>query len=149
MRHYCPPTLNWSPSSCPVNLPHWAFLTYNSPPHPIILGVLALLHPHLHPPSVTIGPQISFWNFLRPRPKNIFLQEQANRWVDVHAAAACRRLRGVGPSTSWGGGGCRRQAAILFFLSSSPLSSLSLGCLVLSRCALGTFSSSVFNHQLF
>ena len=133
MRHYCPSTLSWSPSSCPVNLPHWAFLTYNSPPHPIILGVLALLHPHLHPPSVTIGPKISFWNFLRPRPKK-FLQEQANRWVDVHVAAACRRLRGVGPSTSWGGGVAagKQPSSSSYHL---PLSHLSLSL----SWMLGTF----------
>ena len=80
--------------------------------------------------------------------ENIFLQEQANRWVDVHVAAACRRLRGVGPSTSWGGGGCRRQAAILFFLSSSPLSSLSLslslGCLVLFKVCIGKLLFNCF-----
>ena len=43
-----PHTLTMNPSG-PLDLPHRALLAHHSPPHPIVLWVLAPLNPHLHP----------------------------------------------------------------------------------------------------
>ena len=113
-------------------------------------GFVALPPPsplcHDRPPNIIL-------ELFASQAENIFLQEQANRWVDVHVAAACRRLRGVGPSTSWeeGVAAGEQPSSSSYHL---PLSHLSLSLSLLdawyfSRCALGTFSSPVFNHQLF
>ena len=62
-----------NPSSGPVDLPHWALLAHHSPPHPIVLWVLAPLNPHLHPSCHERPPRVipEFAQEYLSRPKRV------------------------------------------------------------------------------